>query len=349
MPIQYLRVTNLGPFEDIAFEYDAHLNVLVGPNSSGKSTVLATLANLIAYPFALPERLRHRQPATFTLRFLGRDGLTYELSESLPVQQQAPEQQARWVSLLTALGYSAFVPALRQSTGLRTQGTTPPALSAEILTLPDELRLRQSLLPTDATVLRDEAMLATMVDFAQRAAQRNDPAMRRLLMQISAIASEILAGFPVEFWGIAEDRDGLFPQFKTIDGQVAFHIFSQGTQSVLQWLAYVLISYARYYGYPANLTEQPGTVIIDEIDAHLHPIAQQRLLPALQRHFPRLQIFCSTHSPLMLANLQPGQIHLLQRDSQGTVSVSRNDTAVVGYSTDALLQRFFGVPTSQTV
>ena len=183
-----------------------------------------------------------------------------------------------------------------------------------------------------------------MVEFADRAVRRNDPAMRRLLTQIASIASEILDGFPVEFWRIAEDRDGVFPQFRTLDGDIAFDVFSQGTQSVLQWLAYVLISYAKYYGYPSNLAEQPGIMIIDEIDAHLHPTAQQRIMPILRRHFPRMQIFCSTHSPLMLVDLQPGQIQLLQRDSHGTVTVSRNATAIAGQSTDAVLQQFFGIP-----
>ena len=208
----------------------------------------------------------------------------------------------------------------------------------------EELLLRQSLLPTDAALIRAEAVLERMVEFADRAVRRNDPAMRRLLTQIASIASEILDGFPVEFWRIAEDCDGVFPQFRTLDGDIAFDVFSQGTQSVLQWLAYVLISYARYYGYPSNLAEQPGIMIIDEIDAHLHPTAQQRIIPTLRRHFPQMQIFCSTHSPLMLVDLQPRQIQLLQRDSHGTVTVSRNATAITGQSMDAVLHQFFGIP-----
>ena len=73
--------------------------------------------------------------------------------------------------------------------------------------------LRRSLLPTDATLIRAEAVLERMVEFADRAVRRNDPAMRWLLTQIASIASEILDGFPVEFWRIAEDRDGVFPSF----------------------------------------------------------------------------------------------------------------------------------------
>ena len=344
MPIRDLRVTNIGPFDDITFEFDAHINIFVGPNSSGKSTALMALADIAAYPFALPGRLHRKAPAAFIAHFVGRNGQSQELTGALPVDQEAPENQTRWANILAALGYSAFVPALRHNTGFRSSGLIAESQWIETPQLPEELLLRRSLLPTDASLIRAEAVLKRMVEFADRAVRRNDPAIRRLLTQIASIASEILDGFPVEFWRIAEDRDGVFPQFRTLDGDLAFDVFSQGTQSVLQWLAYVLISYAKYYGYPSNLAEQPGIMIIDEIDAHLHPTAQQRIIPVLRHHFPKMQIFCSTHSPLMLVGLQPGQIQLLQRDSHGTVTVSRNTTAIAGQSTDAVLHQFFGIP-----
>ena len=344
MPIRDLHVTNIGPFDDMTFAFDEHINVFVGPNSSGKSTTLMTLANIVTYPFTLPGRLCKTAPAAFTVHIVGRDGQPQELTGVLPLDQEALAYHSRWATILTTLGYSAFVPALRQNTGFRSRGSIAESKWIETSPLPEELLLRRSLLPTDAALIRAEAVLERMVEFADRAVRRNDPAMRRLLTQIASIASEILDGFPVEFWRIAEDRDGVFPQFRTLDGDIAFDVFSQGTQSVLQWLAYVLISYAKYYGYPSNLAEQPGIMIIDEIDAHLHPTAQQRIIPILRRHFPKMQIFCSTHSPLMLVGLQPGQIQRLQRDSHGTVTVSRNTTAIAGQSTDAVLHQFFGIP-----
>jgi AAA domain, putative AbiEii toxin, Type IV TA system/AAA domain len=344
MPIRDLHVTNIGPFDDITFEFDEHVNVFVGPNSSGKSTTLMTLANIVIYPFTLPRRLCKTAPAAFTVHIVGRDGQPQELTGALPLDQEALAYHARWATILTTLGYSAFVPALRQNTGFRSSGSRAESIWSDMSQLPEELLLRRSLLPTDAALIRAEAVLERMVEFADRAVRRNDPAMRRLLTQIASIASEILDGFPVEFWRIAEDRDGVFPQFRTLDGDIAFDVFSQGTQSVLQWLAYVLISYAKYYGHASNLAEQPGIIIIDEIDAHLHPTAQQRIIPLLRRYFPQMQIFCSTHSPLMLVGLQPGQIQRLQRDSHGTVTVSRNATVIAGQSTDAVLHQFFGIP-----
>lgn len=48
-----------------------------------------------------------------------------------------------------------------------------------------------------------------------------------------------------------------------------------------------------------------GTVIIDEIDEHLHPALQVRILRALQDTFPEIQFIISTHSPLVMSSLTP--------------------------------------------
>ena len=50
----------------------------------------------------------------------------------------------------------------------------------------------------------------------------------------------------------------------------------------------------------------------------------------MTKNFPNLQIFCSTHSPLMLAGLEEGQVQLLNRDAEGRVTVSRNRWDMAG-------------------
>ena len=119
---------------------------------------------------------------------------------------------------------------------------------------------------------------------------------------------------------------------------------SQGTQSIVQWLAHLMIGYAEYYDFPDDLSDKPGVLIIDEIDAHLHPSWQRRIIPTLTKRFPKLQIFCSTHSPLMLAGLKTGQVQLLRRDDDGRVTVSRNDDDIIGWSADEVLRHILDMP-----
>ncbi|MFN0200083.1 MAG: AAA family ATPase [Bacteroidia bacterium] len=42
-----------------------------------------------------------------------------------------------------------------------------------------------------------------------------------------------------------------------------------------------------------------GIVLIDEVDAHLHPSWQEQIGFQLKKHFPKLQFIVSTHSPLV--------------------------------------------------
>lgn len=47
-----------------------------------------------------------------------------------------------------------------------------------------------------------------------------------------------------------------------------------------------------------------GTVIIDEIDEHLHPELQVRILKSLHESFPKLQFIVSTHAPLVMSSVE---------------------------------------------
>jgi len=98
-----------------------------------------------------------------------------------------------------------------------------------------------------------------------------------------------------------------------------------------------------YYNFPKKLENKPGLLIIDEIDAHLHPSWQRRIIPTLTKNFPNLQIFCSTHSPMMVAGLKSGQVQLLKRDNRGEITVSRNKQDIAGWTADKILRNFMDV------
>ena len=56
MPITKLKFSNVGPFDDIEFEFDPQVNVFTGPNNSGKSTALWVLGDVAVYPLYVPAR-----------------------------------------------------------------------------------------------------------------------------------------------------------------------------------------------------------------------------------------------------------------------------------------------------
>jgi hypothetical protein len=63
----------------------------------------------------------------------------------------------------------------------------------------------------------------------------------------------------------------------------------------------------------AMAVSAPGVVLIDEIDAHLHPTWQRRIGFWFREHFPRMQFIVSSHSPLVFQAADPGTIFRLPR------------------------------------
>ena len=63
-----------------------------------------------------------------------------------------------------------------------------------------------------------------------------------------------------------------------------------------------------------------AVVLIDEVELHLHPAWQQRILGDLRRTFPNAQFIVSTHSPQVLTTVEPQRIVELARDGDRIVA-----------------------------
>jgi predicted ATP-binding protein involved in virulence len=57
--------------------------------------------------------------------------------------------------------------------------------------------------------------------------------------------------------------------------------------------------------------ETRGVVLIDELDLHLHPAWQRRVISDLKRTFPNIQFFATTHSPQLIGQAEAQEVLLL--------------------------------------
>ena len=86
-----------------------------------------------------------------------------------------------------------------------------------------------------------------------------------------------------------------------------------------------------------------GTVLIDEIDMHLHPTLQANVLRGLQRAFPKLQFIVTSHAPMVMTSVKNDDRNVVYRLSyeQGEYSLQESDTYGMDASTitDAVLKQ----------
>jgi hypothetical protein len=94
---------------------------------------------------------------------------------------------------------------------------------------------------------------------------------------------------------------------------------SQGYQSTIAWIADLIGQMYLDVGEAIPLEDMEGMVLIDELDLHLHPRWQVRLVPVLKRVFPRMQFIVTTHSPMLLPALDRHEIVMLRLDENGDV------------------------------
>lgn len=121
-------------------------------------------------------------------------------------------------------------------------------------------------------------------------------------------------------------------------GTLKVEVLSDGIRSVLAMIGD--IAYRAYKLNPHQGTEAAreahGVVLIDEIDMHLHPTWQQRVLGQLQEAFRKIQFIVTTHSPQVLTTVNSDHIRVLQFSEAGFEAKKPEFSPLAHESGDAL-------------
>jgi predicted ATP-binding protein involved in virulence len=98
------------------------------------------------------------------------------------------------------------------------------------------------------------------------------------------------------------------------DEIIPFHMLSDGVRNVLAMV--MELAFRSYLLNPHLGGEAPlktnGIVLIDEIDLHLHPEWQKKIVNDLTTAFPSIQFIVTTHAPLVVGSLKKGEIFCIK-------------------------------------
>ncbi|PRX96969.1 AAA family ATPase [Allonocardiopsis opalescens] len=345
--------------------------VLAGRNGSGKSTLLQMLALTAGLPQAVHiEYLIYNKPnqnlvtrganegvidATavsqpeydrnakrldqFGLKIPRRlaDGVGGGWSHSSPLDEMSLDAHSGW--LLAAYGpfrrlSNALVAAVQES-------HTPSRMDAV------------------RTLFEEDASLADGVTWLVRQhlfRLENQPGAAELLDTVLMLLSDGLLPdrhriVKVDSSGLWVGRDGAeYPLAQVSDGYRS--VVALVVDLIRRFdQAYGSATLADLDGRPALL--QPGVVLIDEVDAHLHVSWQQQIGPWLTAHFPNIQFIVTSHSPYVCQSADPGGLIRLPGPDEAAaphvVSQDLYERVVYGSGDDAVLTELFGLDTPYSV
>ncbi len=325
----------------------AGASVLIGINGAGKSTVLDAVAQVLAPLAALVSggtaRSAEIQIGPDDVRVgeeLARDGITLDVEGGLQ-HWEVRANRARGTSTIareiaayarvlidrlvastaTNLPVLCYYPANR---GLGDESGGKRAAHPYRQQRTYDRAFRRGLGPFQDFLawFRDEEDLENQVRLRSDPTYRNPRlevvrrAVQRFLGAIGA-GSGRFSGFRIERFG--EDHPA--PRGARKEGVLI--VEKDGTPLRIEQLSegekntILLISdLARRFSEANPGREDPltgsGIVLIDEIDAHLHPGWQRGFLPALEDTFPGCQFIVSTHSPQVLSRVKGSQVFIFQ-------------------------------------
>lgn len=85
-----------------------------------------------------------------------------------------------------------------------------------------------------------------------------------------------------------------------------------------------------------------GTVIIDEIDEHLHPAIQVRILKALHNTFPNIQFIVSTHAPLVMSSVETNEENAVYKLEYKDGIYTHKELKTYGLDATTIMELYMG-------
>lgn len=154
-------------------------------------------------------------------------------------------------------------------------------------------------------------------------------AVQRLMPEFSHPRSAYPAGIMVD-WTVEDEVK-----------QLRIEQLSDGYRTTLAMVMDIAARMAEANPAMADPLDTEGVVLIDEVDLHLHPGWQQRILPDLTRAFPNVQFIVTTHSPQVVSTVAPQALRVI--DWQGETPQLLPVDFSLGAESQQVLKEVLGV------
>lgn len=353
MPLRRLRVENVRSIHEVEIDFSAsdaarQWTVLLGENGTGKSTLLRCIALAMAGSDALGELFREPSSwvrngetrARIDLEFTPKSGdlrrsrIEWSRKDSISTVVRRNEQNLRDIDRAVEQADQRYFVAGYGSSRRLPAKDSPSLSRSEVFST----RRGQSV----ATLFSRDATLRPVEAWAM------DLEYRRGGSGLKLVGSSFDALLPgIRFSGIDRERRELM--FQTPDGLVGLDSLSDGYQNMAGWIGDFLFRLTDTFRDHDDPLAAGGILLLDEIDLHLHPVWQRRLLDFLSVRFSNFQFIVTSHSPFTAHQSPPDALHIVQRDAAGQQEVRQYQGDPRLLRIEQLLDPLLGLPTTESL
>jgi predicted ATP-binding protein involved in virulence len=129
-----------------------------------------------------------------------------------------------------------------------------------------------------------------------------------------------------------------------------FGALSDGYKGFIGWVGDLLYHICMGCPKGKKLVESCGLVLVDEIDLLLHPEWQRTVINSLSEHLPNLQFVFTTHSPIVSSSVEKENVFVMDTDlrTDGSAIVEQYTENIYGQTAEQVLRSsYFGLDTTR--
>lgn len=354
MKITNLHLENMRTIEQASFYFQSDFNLLVGVNGVGKSTILDALTICLSkiisdktrYKFranplgANDIRIGENELVARCRVEHGKDAVTYSLSASMDGNGKGLRRQDRYSypgRLFTGPAHNghplAILFATNRAVPTQARGTfikgSVHGGGSMVAALNGAFAKRELHLDEISDWVYAREVLGKEYTNASNMLKAFDKVLGDFMPGFSSLHTNKVAG---------DARHELM--IKKDNMEIPVRYLSDGERGVLS----IVLDITRRLSLANPESKEPSLsteaiVLIDEIDLHLHPEWQRKIVGGLLRAFPKCQFIATTHSPQVIGEVKHEQIHIMPLGSE-----IHSPTHSYGVDSSRVLQEIMGVP-----